>query len=349
MNNRIKTVIAILGVSLVCLLVTSCDFFQFGNKLPDEDNGQTNANPVPDDAYYARKMALNTELGMPVYKGDVRQTDENHWLISRPGYTLSFNHERNIPNWVCWHIEEDDVGHLERPKNKFTNDPLIKKGWEPVMYFDYHYSNYGFDRGHMCPNGDRNNDRQNQLDTFYMTNMVPQAGENNQHAWAYLERAIRDDYVANNMEVYVVSGPSLQNGGTTVKKTGKYSHPGGTWDHITSTHNNGKKVRIDVPAYTWKVIIAIPVGEDDVARINANPGIAEVYAVWMDNSDVVCKGKSYDDFLVSIDFVEEMTGLDFFPFLEDAVEAQLESLNSEFDPVLVPTFIYEEPELDEAA
>ena len=335
---------------MLCLLLTACDFFQFKTTLPDEPSEQNQTTPEkPHDSQYDKlKQAQNIELGMPVYKGTKEQDDENHWLISRPCYTLSFNHERNIPNWVCWHIDSTDIGHLKRPKNKFTDDPLIKKGWEPVMYYDYHYSNYGFDRGHMCPNGDRNKDKQYQLDTFYMTNMVPQAGENNQHAWADLESAIRYEYVKNGMEVYVVSGPSLENGGTTTKKTGDYPHPGGTWEYITSTHNNGKKVRIEVPAYTWKVIIAIPEGDNDIARINNDPSIAIVYAVWMDNSDPACKGKGHEDFHVSIDFVEEMTGFDFFPLLDDAVEAQLESIDKGFLPD-IPVITYEELELIDAA
>ena len=314
--------------------------------LNHEGGGMLPLDSDPTDS--KSKQAQNTSLGEPVYRDD-SLTDEQHWIISRPAYTLSFNHERNISNWVSWHIDETDIGHIKRPDKAFTNDPAIKSKWEPVMYDDYHYPKYGFDRGHMCPNADRNNDKQSQLDTFYMTNMVPQAAENNQGAWADLEENIRRICVKNGMEVYVISGPSVENGGSTSEKGGKYSHPGGTWEYIYSYHEgNGKTVRIDVPAYTWKILIAIPNGTDDIQRINENPDIVEAYAVWMPNSDAECKGRQYDEFRVSIDFIEEMTGYDFFSELNVEVQDILESRNNMYDPIVKPVFTYDTPELKKA-
>lgn len=299
---------------------------------------------TPDPTDSKSKQAQNTFLGEPAYRDD-SLTDEKHWLISRPAYTLSFNHDRNISNWVSWHIDETDLGKIKRPDKAFKDDPAINPEWEPVLYSDYHFSNYGFDRGHMCPNADRNNDGQSQLDTFYMTNMVPQAEENNRGVWADLEENIRRICVRNGMEVYVISGPSVENGGSTLAEDGKYHHPGGTWEYISSYHDNGQTIRIDVPAYTWKVFLALPNGTDDIQRINENPDIVEAYAVWMPNSDAECKGRQYDEFRVSIDFIEEMTGYDFFSEL--TVEAQdiLESRNNMYDPIVKPVFTYDTPEL----
>ena len=66
----------------------------------------------------------------------------------------------------------------------------------------------------------------------------------------------------------------------------------------------------------------------------------------MPNSDKLCKNKTYNEFKVSIDFVEQMTGYDFFPSLDDAVENILESKNSQNNPQIMPVFYYEEQSLD---
>jgi endonuclease G len=69
----------------------------------------------------------------------------------------------------------------------FRADPAVAPDWYRVQSTDYFAS--GFDRGHMTPNADRDNPASIPLnqETFLMSNMVPQAPNNNQGPWADLE------------------------------------------------------------------------------------------------------------------------------------------------------------------
>ena len=92
--------------------------------------------------------------------------------------------------------------------------------------------------------------------TFLMTNMIPQAPDNNQQTWANLETYART--LANSgSELYVVSGGQ--------GKTG----------FIANGH-------VAVPAYTWKVIMVLPTGTNDVSRVTTS---TRLIAVWMPNQN----------------------------------------------------------------
>jgi endonuclease G len=106
---------------------------------------------------------------------------------------------------VSWHLENDWTGNLSRV-DTFRADSAVSPDWYRVQSTDYFAS--GFDRGHMTPNADRDNPATIPLnqETFLMSNMVPQAPNNNQGPWADLEAFLRTLLPAN--EVYIVAGPA---------------------------------------------------------------------------------------------------------------------------------------------
>src|SRR5207237_4141408 len=124
-------------------------------------------------------------------------------------------------------------------------------GWYQVQSTSYVGS--GFDRGHNCPSADRTSTLENNSATFYMTNMMPQAPNNNQKTWADLENYTRT-FITTGYEVYVIAG-SYGIGGT------------GSLGGVTTTLDNG---RVTVPNRCWKVVVILPVGDNDVSRINAS-------------------------------------------------------------------------------
>ena len=224
----------------------------------------------------------------------------NNYLMEKPSFTLSYNRDKGTPNWVSWHLETDWTGSLPRT-DTFRADPAVSPDWYRVQSTDYLAS--GFDRGHMTPNADRDNPASIPLnqETFLMTNMVPQAPNNNQGPWADLENFLRALLTTN--EVYVVAGPA---------------GVGGSGDNgPASTIANGN---VTVPASTWKVALVLPAGDDDVARVNAS---TRVIAVIMPNDNSI--NSDWHTYLTTVDAVEALTGYDFFANVPDIVENAIEA------------------------
>jgi DNA/RNA endonuclease G (NUC1) len=229
-------------------------------------------------------------------------SEPNNYLMEKPEFALSYNRDKGIPNWVSWHLEDIWTGSLTRV-DTFRPDPAVPSDWYRVQASDYFAS--GFDRGHMTPNADRDKETSSPINqaTFLMSNMVPQAPDNNQGPWAAMENDLRGMLVGN--EIYIVSGP-VGVGGT--------GSNGGT----SATIAGG---RITVPAYTWKVALVIPKGDNDVSRVTAS---AKTIAVIMPNVQGI-RNNAWTGYLTTVDQVEALTGYDFFANVPDAVENSIEA------------------------
>ncbi|HEX5875388.1 MAG TPA: DNA/RNA non-specific endonuclease [Pyrinomonadaceae bacterium] len=224
----------------------------------------------------------------------------NNYLMEKPSFSLSYNRDKGTPNWVSWHLENDWTGSLPRT-DTFRADPAVSPDWYRVQSTDYFAS--GFDRGHMTPNADRDNPASIPLnqETFLMSNMVPQAPNNNQGPWADLESFLRTLLPAN--EVYVVAGPA---------------GVGGSGDNgPATTIANG---HVTVPAYTWKVALVLPHGESDLARVSA---ATRTIAVIMPNNNSI--NSDWHTYLTTVDAVEALTGYDFFANVPDIIETSIEA------------------------
>ena len=223
-----------------------------------------------------------------------------NYLMVKQLYTLSYNNDKGTPNWVSWHLSSAWVGNAPRPSD-FNADAALPSGWKVVTTSDY--TNSGFDRGHLCPAADRDYSDAEIAGTFIMTNMMPQAPNNNQQPWKNLEDYCRTLAEAGN-ELYIIAGPYGQGG------TGKL---GG----VTNTIAGGKVV---VPSYTWKIIVVIPNGQHDVDRVVAT---TRVIAIWMPNvNDGLGAWSSYR---TTVDYIESQTGFDFLSNVPEAIQSVIEA------------------------
>ena len=103
----------------------------------------------------ALRAALGTALQMQTGNPSGAAADAaNHarYLISRAQYALDYNDTTRQPNWVAWDLTAADVGASGRSADFFV-DTTLPAGVYRVLTTDY--SGSGFDRGHMCPSGDR--------------------------------------------------------------------------------------------------------------------------------------------------------------------------------------------------
>lgn len=241
----------------------------------------------------------NLALGNP--SGATASPDNpTNFLMVKPQYTLSYNAQRGTPTWVSWHLNRAWRGDAPR-QDDFRPDPALPRGFYAVSRNSYTGS--GFDKGHNCPSADRTTDLDDNSATFLMTNMIPQAPNNNQRTWGDLEEWARTQ-VDRGQEVYIIMG-SYGKGGTGL-------------NGFKTTLDNG---RVTVPAHVWKVLVVLPEGTDDLRRIAA--GQARIIAVDTPNDQSI--SPDWGRYRVSVDALEAATGLDLLSKLPVEVQTRLQA------------------------
>jgi endonuclease G len=149
------------------------------------------------------------------------------------------------------------------------------------------YAHSGYDKGHMVPAGDMKWDEDAMSETFYMSNMCPQKPGCNRGIWKHLEEQVRS-WAQRDGDLYISSGPIFLTG-----------HPAVIGNDQVAVPDDFFKVVVDVTDPQVK----------GIAFIIPNEGSEE----------------PLQDFAVTIDSVQHLTGIDFFPALPDSVETAVES------------------------
>jgi endonuclease G len=240
----------------------------------------------------------NLALGNP--SGAVADAAQyGNYLLVKPQYTLSYHRDRGTPNWVSWHLSSAWLGSAAR-QDDFRADNTLPAGWYQVSTSSY--SGSGFDRGHNCPSADRTNTVADNSATFLMSNMIPQAPQNNQQTWASLENYCRT-LVNSGNELYITMG-QYGKGGT------------GSAGYYT-TFNNG---HVTVPKRIWKVIVVLPNGTGDAARVTSS---TRVIAVDTPNDNSV--SPNWSTYRTSVDAIEQATGYDLLSAVSGTVQNTLEA------------------------
>lgn len=273
---RLWRTFCVLGISSIFLLLSSCTAL---------------LNPA-----LIGQNSPHLLLGKPT---QATVFNANDYLIIRPQYALAYNRDKGRPNWASWQLNQDWLGNL--PRSDFAPDPSLPQGWYQVQPYDY--SGSGFDRGHLVPAADRNKTVADNQSVFLMTNIMPQAPDNNQGPWERLESYSRD-LVRQGKELYIVTGGFGEGGiGLKGKKT---------------TIGQGK---VSVPEQLWKVIVVLDRPGLGIDSISVS---TPVIAVIIPNQQGI-KEKNWRTYRTSIDAVEALTGYDFLSTVPEAIQTTLEA------------------------
>ncbi|MCB0509101.1 MAG: DNA/RNA non-specific endonuclease [Bacteroidetes bacterium] len=171
---------------------------------------------------------------------------------------------------------------------KRTNDFRIDPLLKIPMADSSDYWNSGYDRGHMAASADFRWSYKAISESFYYTNIIPQNKELNQGAWNKLEMQIRE-WTIDNDELVVVTGPVIKD---NLPKIQQGSH------------------QVSIPQYIYKIVL------------DYYPPTYKAIAFLYPNKDVPYELEKH---VVSIDSIEHLTGIDFFPNLKDSLEDELEA------------------------
>jgi endonuclease G len=133
--------------------------------------------------------------------------NKSEQILYRKGYTVSYNKDYKIPNWVAWHLTaEHSSGPYHRPTNAWHEDEEV-----PVPHATIaDYKGSGWSRGHMCPAGDNKWDSVAMYESFLFTNCCPQNANLNSGDWNQIEMACRR-WAERYGDIYIVCGPILYN------------------------------------------------------------------------------------------------------------------------------------------
>lgn len=216
----------------------------------------------------------------------------DNYLMEKPQYVLSYNSQKGAANWVSWQLNRDWLGSVPR-RNDFRPDFTLPGDWYRVTPADY--INTGFDRGHMTPSADRTATPLDNSSTFLMTNIMPQAPDNNQGPWEELESYCRE-LVKQGKELYIIAG------------------------------GYGKKKliagdRLTVPTHTWKIVVVL---DRPGQGVNAISNTTRVIAINVPNNQGI-RERNWRSFRVSVDQLETATGYDFLSKVPEDIQRVLES------------------------
>lgn len=207
----------------------------------------------------------------------------NEHIITRLAYTLSYNKNLRLPNWVAWHLTAAHTkGNFRRTEMKFVEDESVPR--PRATNWDYVQS--GYDRGHMCPSGDNRWSEKAQQESFIYTNCCPQRHSLNSEEWEELESRCR--HWANVYgDIYIVCGPMF----------------------TSKEHKTIGKNHVAVPDAFFKVVL----------RLGKEP--AALGFTYKNEGNTGAMSKH----VCTVDWIEEMTGIDFFPALDDKTEKKVEA------------------------
>lgn len=218
-------------------------------------------------------------------------------------YTHLYDPDTYTSLWTAYPLNSSHMGSNKRP-GSWSYNPKIDTDLQADLCSGSYSGEYS--RGHMIPNGSRNGNREMQLQTFYVTNSVPQRQDRfNGTIWNYLENAVQS--VASSEEIYVITGVTFNKVGES--KTIKYTTP-----------NKNSSQKCGIPNYFYKAVLKVNKSGSTVTS-------ASTIGFWFEHKDYD-KGDSYENYSVSVDQLEEWLGYDLFVNLPDNVEAQAETNKS---------------------
>lgn len=226
-------------------------------------------------------------------------------------YSYEWDIEKKSQRWTCYEMYKGYSGNTQRysghsgnntlvadydGNEQYPRDPQLHDMTNPKgeYYFDYDYFyGSGFDHGHICPSADRLYSSEANKQTFYLTNMQPQYNKFNAQLWADMEAKVRKLTPTNSTDtLYVCKGGTIDNESQILQRI------------------QGKLI---VPKYFF------------MALLLKNSLGYKAMAFWAENEDVARPNENLANYVISIDELEEKTGIDFFCNLPDDIEDEVEA------------------------
>ncbi len=190
-------------------------------------------------------------------------------LITHNYFILSYSEPHEQAEWVAYPLKKSHLTQDDRKRPYFIEDPKVKSksaDWR-------NYRGSGYDRGHLCPAGDRRFSEQAYNETFYTSNISPQKRDFNAGVWNRLEQQVRQ-WCKKYGDLTIITGGVLER----------------RLDEIGEED-------VDVPEKFYKIVF------------RKNGDLVHLLAFLIPHME---SQASLEHFLISVDTLEKETGINFF-------------------------------------
>ena len=214
------------------------------------------------------------------------KTTDNYGIT----FSVEWSYNDLANRWTCYQLYAGNMQSNVDRTNAFADDTEI-----PAAYRSHEsdYKGSGYSKGHLCPSADRLCSEEQNRQTFLMSNMQPQWQNHNGMLWERLEGKVRT-WASDCDTLYVVKAATIRS------------------DQVYSNKVNN---RLPVPKYFYMALLAY----------NKKNNSYQAMGLWTEHNNDKNTNKNYGDYAISIDKLEELTGIDFFCNLPDDIEDDVES------------------------
>lgn len=280
---------------------TACDD---DDKLPHPNNGNDRENAVNEN----RNPTLNADwlrLEFPKVKNDGNSIV---LIYTVPYFGVNFCVEwdctKRAQRWSCYQMYDGNSGSswkrnywesTEWEGDPFQPDPNLRSDVRTELS-DYYKS--GYTRGHIVPSADRQNSKEANEQTYYLTNIQPQSWNFNGGIWLDMENRMRDwNKSSFRKTLYVCKGGTIDNDKQIIEKT-----------------SSG----LIVPKYFFMAVLC-----------HQPDNSYKAMAFWVEHTTQNKTGDNLANYIINIHHLEQKTGIDFFCNLPDKIEEEVENQNVE--------------------
>ena len=310
MMRRLNTLLTSLVLTLMVIAgLSSCsdtkddDWGKDGDEAKNENKNDVSAEPALARLEFPNVSTLfgnpiSTRTSLRIY------SNADQYGIN---YSVLWDIDKKAQRWSAWQMTKN-MKSSQGLNSYFTEDPDLPFSYR-VNDSQSFYSGSGFDRGHICPNADRQYSKEANQQTYYYTNMQPQyhmfnagprlsGGEQDwsrKSPWLRLEEKVRTWAKGSDTEVlYVVKGGTIEDNQLLTKI----------------------KSQMPVPKYFFVALL--------MKNNQTQPYKAIGFLIEHDNADHADDPLS--NYAMNIRQLEQFTGFDFFCNLPDDVEEHVETL-----------------------
>lgn len=211
-----------------------------------------------------------------VHGAPVSSITTNDQYLCKTNYAIHYRNDVKGPEYVVEHLTLESIKGTAGRKDDFRVDPEVPKQFQAQLS---DYTKTGYDRGHLAPAADNSQSPEIMSESFFLSNMMPQAPNLNRGVWKNLETLIRTWASDKDYDIYVITGTIFDAGYKTIGEN-----------------------KVGVPTRTFKVIIN-------------NKNWKMIGFMFPNNIGTTIGALDYAKYAVSIYDIELATGIDFSPKL----------------------------------